>query len=72
MLSAGVHLMSLFSVGCELMRDWRDAPGGAAVAQRFYAKWIPSYEGILNSWTATQPPEPETAQKVLDADQEPL
>lgn len=55
MIGAGVHLMSLFSVACELMRDWRDAPGGPAVAQEFLAKWIPSYENLLDSWSATQP-----------------
>ncbi|MCJ1292290.1 hypothetical protein MMC34_003840 [Xylographa carneopallida] len=31
MLHAGVSLVSLFSILCDLMRDWRDTPGSAQV-----------------------------------------
>ena len=27
MRAAGVHLLSMFAVVCELMRDWRNTPG---------------------------------------------
>ncbi|KZV96109.1 isochorismatase hydrolase [Exidia glandulosa HHB12029] len=50
MLDAGVQILSLFSTGCELMRDWRDAPGGVTVAQQFFAKWFPSYDNLITSW----------------------
>ena len=31
MVAAGVQLVSLFSVVCDLMRDWRNTPGSAEV-----------------------------------------
>ncbi len=27
MRDAGVHVLSMFAVACELMRDWRNTPG---------------------------------------------
>ena len=27
MRAAGVHVLSMFAVACELMRDWRNTPG---------------------------------------------
>ncbi|MCJ1318859.1 hypothetical protein MMC15_004191 [Xylographa vitiligo] len=31
MMNAGVNLVSLFAIVCDLMRDWRDTPGSAQV-----------------------------------------
>lgn len=27
MRAAGVHVLSMFAIACELMRDWRNTPG---------------------------------------------
>ncbi|SMQ45781.1 unnamed protein product [Zymoseptoria tritici ST99CH_3D7] len=45
MARAGVQMVSLFSVVCDLMRDWRNTPG-AAVIIPWLAKYYPAY-GIL-------------------------
>ncbi|KZV87954.1 protein ycaC [Exidia glandulosa HHB12029] len=52
MLNAGVTIVSLFGAACELMRDWRDAPGGPLVAQDWYRKWLPNYDMIVRSYRA--------------------
>jgi hypothetical protein len=39
MARAGVQLVSLFSIVCDLMRDWRNTPGAAEILpylDRFY------------------------------------
>ncbi|MCJ1411297.1 hypothetical protein MMC19_005385 [Ptychographa xylographoides] len=38
MMGAGVQLVSLFSIVCDLMRDWRDVPGSAQVLP-----WLDTY-----------------------------
>ncbi|CZT17139.1 probable ycaC, hydrolase of unknown specificity [Ramularia collo-cygni] len=45
MARAGVQLVSLFSIVCDLMRDWRNTPGSPEVMP-WLAKWYPVY-GIL-------------------------
>jgi len=45
MRAAGVQLLSLFAVACELMRDWRDTPG-AKELMPFFDQYLPEY-GIL-------------------------
>ncbi|KAF2658540.1 Isochorismatase hydrolase [Lophiostoma macrostomum CBS 122681] len=39
---AGVQLVSLFSIVCDLMRDWRNTPGAAEVLP-YLDKYMPSY-----------------------------
>ena len=51
---AGVQVMSWFSVVGELMRDWREAPGGVEAAQKWISTYLPSYRALLNSWNSTQ------------------
>jgi len=38
MQAAGVQLVSLFSIVCDLMRDWRNMPGAAEVLP-----WLDTY-----------------------------
>lgn len=45
MARAGVQLVSLFSIVCDLMRDWRHSPGSPEVMP-WLAKWYPVY-GVL-------------------------
>jgi hypothetical protein len=42
---AGVQLVSLFAIVCDLMRDWRATPGAAEVLP-FLDKYLPVY-GML-------------------------
>ncbi|KAF2137459.1 uncharacterized protein K452DRAFT_321712 [Aplosporella prunicola CBS 121167] len=42
MQAAGVQLVSLFSIVCDLMRDWRNPPGSAGVLS-FLERWYPTY-----------------------------
>lgn len=45
MAAAGVQLVSLFSIVCDLMRDWRSIPGAPTVIP-WLAKYYPVY-GVL-------------------------
>ena len=45
MLKAGVNVVSLFSIVCDLMRDWRATPGAAEVYP-YLDKYFPGY-GML-------------------------
>lgn len=45
MARAGVQLVSLFSIVCDLMRDWRSTPGAETVIP-WLARYYPVY-GIL-------------------------
>lgn len=38
MSQAGVHIVSLFSIACDLMRDWRSTPGAAQMIP-----WLDKY-----------------------------
>lgn len=42
MAGAGVNIVSLFSIVCDLMRDWRDTPG-AAELYPWLDKYYPAY-----------------------------
>ena len=35
MRDAGVHVLSMFAVACELMRDWRNTPGAPELMPYF-------------------------------------
>ena len=35
MRAAGVHVLSMFAVACELMRDWRNTPGATEMLPFF-------------------------------------
>ena len=45
MMRAGVNVVSLFPIICDLMRDWRATPGAAELIP-WLDKWYPAY-GIL-------------------------
>ncbi|THH32746.1 hypothetical protein EUX98_g1448 [Antrodiella citrinella] len=45
MRAAGVHILSLFAISCELMRDWRNTPGAKEMLP-FFDRYIPEY-GML-------------------------
>ncbi|KAI0797343.1 ycaC protein [Irpex lacteus] len=42
MRAAGVHVLSMFAVACELMRDWRNTPGTPEMLP-FFDKFLPEY-----------------------------
>ncbi|KUI64512.1 Uncharacterized protein YcaC [Cytospora mali] len=42
MMAAGVHVVSLFSIVCDLMRDWRNTPGAATLIP-WLDKYLPAY-----------------------------
>ncbi|OSD00762.1 Isochorismatase hydrolase [Trametes coccinea BRFM310] len=42
MRDAGVHVLSMFAVACELMRDWRATPG-APEMMPYFDKYLPEY-----------------------------
>ncbi|CAL1702558.1 unnamed protein product [Somion occarium] len=42
MRAAGVQVLSLFAVACELMRDWRNTPGATQLLP-FFDKYLPEY-----------------------------
>ena len=48
MARAGVQIVSLFSIVCDLMRDWRNTPGSATVLP-WLAQWYPAYGLIAES-----------------------
>ena len=39
MRAAGVQVLSMFAVACELMRDWRNTPGTPELLP-FFDKWV--------------------------------
>jgi hypothetical protein len=48
MARAGVQLVSLFSIICDLMRDWRDIPGSLTVLP-WLQKYYPAYGMIAQA-----------------------
>jgi hypothetical protein len=42
MLQAGVNVVSMFAIVCDLMRDWRNTPGAKEVLP-WLDKYFPSY-----------------------------
>lgn len=51
MMQAGVKAVSLFSIVCDLMRDWRDTPGAATVLP-WLDTYMPSYGMIARAHRA--------------------
>jgi hypothetical protein len=45
MMNAGVNVVSMFAIVCDLMRDWRNTPG-ANELMPFFDKYMPAY-GML-------------------------
>jgi hypothetical protein len=48
MRQAGVQIVSLFSIVCDLMRDWRNTPGVLEVLP-YLNKYYPAYGQIAKS-----------------------
>lgn len=51
MQAAGVQLVSLFSIVCDLMRDWRNTPGSLQVLP-FLDKYYPVYSYVARAHLA--------------------
>ena len=51
MQQAGVQLVTLFAIVCDLMRDWRATPGSAEVIP-FLDKWFPAYGVVARGHAA--------------------
>ncbi|KAI0697341.1 ycaC protein [Cytidiella melzeri] len=51
MRAAGVQVLSLFAVACELMRDWRNIPGTKELLP-FFDKYLPEYGFLARSHDA--------------------
>ncbi|PCG90521.1 Hypothetical protein PENO1_098750 [Penicillium occitanis (nom. inval.)] len=51
MQAAGVQLVSLFSIVCDLMRDWRNTPGSSEVLP-FLDKYFPVYSYVARAHLA--------------------
>jgi hypothetical protein len=52
MEAAGVQLVSLFSITCDLMRDWHDTPGAAQVLL-WLNQYYPAYGLVARAHAAT-------------------
>ncbi|KAL7947081.1 Isochorismatase hydrolase [Trichoderma barbatum] len=53
MRHAGVQVVSLFSIVCDLMRDWRNAPGAAEVLP-YLDKYFPVYGMVARAHAAAK------------------
>ena len=51
MRAAGVQIVSLFSIICDLMRDWRSTPGAETVLP-WLAKYYPVYGNVARAHLA--------------------
>ncbi|TFK26025.1 ycaC protein [Coprinopsis marcescibilis] len=51
MRDAGVQILSLFAVACELMRDWRNTPGTPEMIP-FFDRFLPSYGWLARAHAA--------------------
>jgi hypothetical protein len=51
MQAAGVQLVSLFSIVCDLMRDWRNTPGAKEVLP-YLDKYLPVYGMVARGHAA--------------------
>lgn len=51
MQNAGVQLVSLFSIVCDLMRDWRNTPGAAELIP-WFDKYYPAYGYVARAHAA--------------------
>jgi nicotinamidase-related amidase len=48
MMNAGVNVVSMFAIVCDLMRDWRNKPG-AAELMPFFDRYMPAYGMIARA-----------------------
>jgi hypothetical protein len=51
MMRAGVNVVSLFAIICDLMRDWRHTPGAAEVFP-FIDRYMPAYGMVARAHRA--------------------
>ncbi|PSR94390.1 isochorismatase [Coniella lustricola] len=51
MQQAGVHVVSMFSIVCDLMRDWRNTPGAAELIP-WFDRYYPAYGYVARSHRA--------------------
>ncbi|ROW17828.1 hypothetical protein VPNG_00579 [Cytospora leucostoma] len=51
MAAAGVNIVSLFSIVCDLMRDWRNTPGAADVLP-WLDQYLPAYGFVARAHRA--------------------
>ncbi|KAH8105206.1 ycaC protein [Cristinia sonorae] len=51
MRAAGVQVLSLFAVACELMRDWRSTPGTKEMLP-YFDKYLPEYGALARGHDA--------------------
>jgi hypothetical protein len=51
MARAGVQIVSLFSIVCDLMRDWRNTPGAAELFP-WLDKYLPAYGMVARAHKA--------------------
>jgi hypothetical protein len=61
MRDAGVNVVSWTAAVGELMRDWRQAPGGIEAAQKFVGDGLPTAAALYHSWLAAQANKGNTA-----------
>ncbi|KAK7682010.1 hypothetical protein QCA50_014974 [Cerrena zonata] len=52
MRAAGVQVLSLFAISCELMRDWRNTPGTPEMLP-FFDKYLPEYGFLARAHDAS-------------------
>ncbi|KIP07882.1 hypothetical protein PHLGIDRAFT_117749 [Phlebiopsis gigantea 11061_1 CR5-6] len=52
MRAAGVHVLSMFAVACELMRDWRATPG-APEMMPYFDRYLPQYGFLARAHDAS-------------------
>lgn len=51
MQAAGVQVVSMFAIVCDLMRDWRNTPGAAQVLP-WFDKYYPAYGYVARAHAA--------------------
>lgn len=51
MAAAGVNVVSMFSIVCDLMRDWRNTPGSAELIP-WFDKYLPIYTWVARAHAA--------------------
>ena len=51
MLRAGVNVVSLFAIVCDLMRDWRNTPGAAELLP-WLDRYMPAYGMVARAHRA--------------------
>lgn len=51
MMNAGVNVVSMFSIVCDLMRNWGDNPGAATLLP-WFDKYFPAYGMVARAHRA--------------------